>query len=113
MHFVRAQRRLNRVTGIEVFIWLMSYELQGCQLLKTPKMERSSDPLKVRETGNDFWMKIRRADLSTEIIERLATGDATVEDLHAASSAPQSSLSMPPLAVTCQHPSSGRVEVMG
>ena len=49
--------------------------------------------------------------ISTEIIERLATGDATVEDLHAASSAPQSSLSMPPksLAVTCQHPSSGRV----
>ena len=60
MHFVRVQRRLNRVTGIEVFIWLMSYELQGCHLLKTPKMELSSDPLKVRETGNDFWMKIRR-----------------------------------------------------
>ena len=90
MHFVRVQRRLNRVTGIEVFIWLMSYELQGCQLFKTPKMERSSDPLKVRETGNDFWLKIRRdepfKDLSTEIIERLATGDATVEDLHAAAS---------------------------
>ena len=61
MHFVRAQRRLDQVTGIEVFIWPMSYELQGCQFLKTPKMERSSDPLKVRETGNDFWMKIRRA----------------------------------------------------
>ena len=65
-----------------------------------------------------FWDEnsTRRADLSTEIIERLATGDATVEDLHAASSAPQSSLSMPPksLAVTCQHPSSGRQEeVMG
>ena len=92
MHFVRAQRRLNRVTGIEVFIWLMSYELQACQFLKTPKMERSSDPLKVRETGNNFWMKIRRddsfKDLSTEIIERLATGDATVEDLHAARKPP-------------------------
>ena len=118
MHFVRAQRRLDQVTGIEVFIWPMSYELQGCQFLKTPKMERSSDPLKVRETGNDFWMKIRRdelsKDLSTEIIERLATGDATVEDLHAASN-PQLSLSMPPgtLDVTCQHPSLGRQEVMG
>ena len=60
MHFVRGQLRLNRATGIEVFIWLMSYELQGCQLVKTPKMECSSDPLKVRETGNDFGMKIRR-----------------------------------------------------
>ena len=106
------------MTGIEVFIWLMSYELQGCQLFKTPKMERSSDPLKVRETGNDFWLKIRRdepfKDLSTEIIERLATGDATVEDLHAAST-PQLSLLMPngSLDVTCQHPSLGRQEVMG
>ena len=94
------------MTGIEVFIWLMSYELQGCQFLKTPKMERSSDPLKVRETGNDFWMKIRRdeplKDLSTEIIERLATGDATVEDLHAAASGPKLSLSMPP-NITCRH----------
>ena len=54
MHFVRVQRRLNRVTGIEVFIWLMSYELQGCQLLKTPKMERSSDPLKVRKQETIF-----------------------------------------------------------
>ena len=94
------------MTGIEVFIWLMSNELQACQFLKTPKMERSSDPLKVRETGNDFWMKIRRdeprKDLSTEIIERLATGDATVEDLHAAASSPKLSLSMPP-KITCRH----------
>ena len=61
-------------------------------------------------------MKIRHDelfdDLSTEIIERLATGDATVEDLHAASSAPQSSLSMPPKSLA-SIPHLGGWEVMG
>ena len=64
MHFVKVERRLNRVTGIEVLIGLMSYMLKE----DAQNGVCSSDPLKVRERGRDFWMK--KFDVMSRFIYR-------------------------------------------